>query len=127
MDTRTIQAQETRLADVIARLMNTPTRRDPQGEITLQALGRLGAALSLRDTRADWLARCYRTYGDAGSLISGCERDHWPEDWKDRLRQNAHEIGDAVEDARTLWRRAGRTPQRFRETAQLYRRDDVRY
>lgn len=46
---------------------------------------------------------CYAEYGEQGPLISGCERQHWPERYKDALRDLARTCSDhnnAARDAR---------------------------
>jgi hypothetical protein len=98
-----------------------------RAEYAYQALGCLGAARNLRMTRASWVQEAYRLYGDRGPLISGVEQDHWPADVKDRLRTNARAIGQAVEDAYTLWRKAGKRAFTLQRIAADYRVDGSRY
>jgi hypothetical protein len=94
---------------------------------TLDALGCLGAARNLRITRASWLREAFATYGDQGSLISGIEREHFPEELKDRLRTNARAIATAVDDAFVCWRKAGRRTATLRRELDKYRVDGSRY
>lgn len=104
-----------------------PTRRDPDGVLTNQALGCLGAAKALRTTRASWVREAYAAYGDQGPLISGIERDHWPAELKDRLRVNARAITQAMDDAYKIWRQAGRRVETIRALQNDYRVDGSRY
>jgi hypothetical protein len=92
-----------------------------------EAIGCLGAAKALRQTRASWVRDAFQQYGDQGSLISGIEREHWPEELKDRLRTNAREIGQAVADAYKCWRKAGRRVHTLRRIAENYRIEGSRY
>lgn len=103
-----------------------PTKRDPDNKLTLEALGCLGAAKALRTTRASWVSEAYKAYGVKGPLTSGVEQEHWPEELKDRLRTNAREIGQAVEDAFKIWRRAGRRGS-LKNIACEYHVDGSRY
>ena len=104
-----------------------PTRKDPTLELTVSALGCLAAAKALRMRRASWIEEAIKAYAWIGTLTSGCEQTHWPDEVKDRLRTNARAIGQAVEDAYTCWRKAGRQLSTLRPIAATYRTEGSRY
>jgi hypothetical protein len=105
-------------------MRTTPAQRQ---QYTLEALGCLGAARTLRQTRASWVRDAIKAYEWRGPLTSGVEQEHWPDDVKDRLRTNAREIASAIDDAVKLWRKAGKRLFTFRRTAAEYRVDGSRY
>jgi len=47
-------------------------------------------------------------FGDHGSLISGCVRDHFPVPVKDRLRDIALEVTRLLDESKIEWRKSGK-------------------
>ena len=102
------------------------TRQDRQ-QAEARAIALLAEAKTLRQIRAQRLRVIFAAHGDQGSLISGIERDHFPEPIKDMLRSNARAIGVAVEDSLIFWRMAGRRRSTWRPLAEAARVDGSRY
>jgi hypothetical protein len=55
------------------------------------------------------------TYGDAGALISGVLRDHFPDYVKDRLRRLCREQSEYASASLAHWQAAGRRIDTWRE------------
>lgn len=104
------------------------TKRDPHAVRTYQAFA-LGLVLRrARERRVRMVRAAYRLYGDHGSLISGCERDHFPTPVKDRLRRNARFIVALCDAIDATWAAAGRRSDTWwRRFAGRYRVDGCRY
>ena len=92
-----------------------------------RAIALLAEAKMLRQIRAQHLRVIFAVHGDQGSLISGVERDHFPEPIKDMLRSNARAIGAAIEDSLIFWRMAGRRRSTWRPLAEAARVEGSRY
>lgn len=107
--------------------MSHPTQAE-QDMWTAKTHELLTKAQELRIARIRMVTEAYNEFGSEGTLISGVEREHWPPTVKDRLRANAREIGNLVEQARTAWRLAGRTDRKFvTYIAPIYRVEGCRY
>ena len=85
-----------------------PTRKDPTNELTCEALMWADMIREWWLVRHAEAMRAYREHGDRGSLISGCEREHFPEPIKERLRGLAREQNNARAFSLRCWRMAGR-------------------
>lgn len=104
-----------------------PTKRDPNGQHTLEALGCLEAAKDLRKLRATMVQDAMTIYDWKGPLTSGCEQTHWPEEIKDLLRVNAQAIRLSTDHALKCWRQAGRRNETLRAILPQYHVEGSRY
>ena len=84
-------------------------------------------AKRLREWRSSAVKWAYACYGDGGSLISGIERNHFPERVKDDLRANARAIANTLDAAYSCWKWSRRRADTFRALARQYRVEGVRY
>lgn len=90
------------------------TRRDPSQLHIRCAIAWLEAAREAGTEHARIAQLASEAYGDAGSLISGVVRDHFPPAVKDQLRGLALYRTACLDSAAESWKDTGRTFATFR-------------
>lgn len=102
------------------------TIAEKQAQLDL-AYEKLEGVKRLRTARARFVRAAFRNHGDHGALISGVERDHFPDEVKDLLRKNARAITEGMDQAQACWRASGKRLHTFRRVIANYRVDGSRY
>lgn len=74
-------------------------------------------ASELESTYGRLVSAALDTYGDHGTLISGCVQDHFPEVVKDTLRTLAYRASKEFSRSLTHWYAAGRRSSTWRKVA----------
>lgn len=78
-------------------------------------------ACSICDARGIKHTKHERLNHQTDSYISGIYADHFPDELKDVLREQAHKIGYCVDVAGDWWKRSGRRMHTFYPLARAYR------